>query len=89
MYLPPGNYTLHANSINELFNGGSSVGPYAWDLSDKSFVAPHPIPEVTYQGETQDNPAIITITSNQTVNIVFSITGNDAVLINPPAESSG
>ncbi len=89
MHLPPGNYTLHANSINELFNGGSSVGPYAWDLSDKSFVAPHPIPEVTYQGETQGNASIITITSNQTVNIVFSITGNDAVLINPPAESSG
>ncbi len=88
MYLPPGNYTLHANSINELFNGPSSVGPYAFDLSDKSFVAPHPIPEVTYQG-TQDNPAIITITSNQTLNIVFSITGNDAVLITPPAESSG
>ena len=30
LYLPPGNYTLHANSINELFNGGSSVGPYAF-----------------------------------------------------------
>jgi hypothetical protein len=85
MYLPPGNYTLHANSINELFNGGSSVGPYAYDLSDKSFVAPHPIPEVTYQS----NDPTIDISSNQTLNIVFSITGNDAVLINPPAESSG
>ncbi len=89
MYLPPGNYTLHANSINELFNGGSSVGPYALDVLDKSFVAPHPIPEVTYQEETQGNPAIITIVTNQTLNIVFSITGDDAVLVNPPAESSG
>ena len=89
MYLPPGNYTLHANSINELFNGGSSVGPYALDLSDKSFVAPHPIPEVTYQGAAQGNAAIITISSNQTLNISFSITGNEAVLINPPEESSG
>ena len=89
LYLPPGNYTLHANSINTLFYGGSSVGPYAFDLSDKSFVAPHPIPEVTYQGTTQDNPAIITVATNQTLNIVFSITGNDAVLITPPAESSG
>jgi len=89
LYLPPGNYTLHANSINELFNGGSSVGPYAWDLSDKSFVAPHPIPEVNYQGATQGNDAIITVSSNQTLNIVFSITGNDAALISPPAESSG
>ena len=89
MYLPPGNYTLHANSINELFNGGSSVGPYALDLFGKSFVAPHPIPEATYQGATQGNATVITITSNQTLNIVFSITGNDAVLVNPPAESSG
>ncbi len=88
MYLPAGNYTLHADSINELFNGGSSVGPYAFDLSDKSFLAPHPIPEVTYQEETQGNPAIITIATNQTLNIVFSITGDDAVLVNPPAESS-
>ena len=89
MYLPPGNYTLHANSINELFNGGSSIGPYAFDLSDKSFVAPHPIQEVTYQGATQGNATIITIATNQTVNLVFSIAGNDAVLITPPAESSG
>ena len=89
MYLPPGNYTLHANSINELFNGGSSVGPYAYDLSDKSFVDPHPIPEVTYQGETQGNAAIITINSNQTLNIVFSIAGNDAVLNVRSSDSSG
>lgn len=88
LYLPPGNYTLHANSINELFNGGSSVGPYAYDLSDKSFVDPHPISEVTYQETTQGNPAIITIASNQILDIVFSITGNDAELISPAAESS-
>ena len=89
LYLPPGNYTLHANSINTLFYEGSSVGPYALFPSDISFVAPHPIPEVTYQDTTSGNAAIISITSNQTLNIVFSITGDDAVLINPPAESSG
>ena len=88
MYLPPGNYTLHANSINLLFYEGSSIGPYATSESDISFVSPHPIPEVTYQGTTQGNAAIITITSNQTLTVVFSITGNDAVFINPPAESS-
>jgi hypothetical protein len=89
LFLPAGNYTLHANSINELFYEGSSIGPYATSEFDTSFIAPHPIPEVTYQGATQGNAAIISITSNQTLNIVFSITGNDAVLVNPPAESSG
>ena len=89
LYLPPGNYTLHANSINTLFYEGSSVGPYALSPSDISFVAPHPIPEVTYQGATQGNAAIITITSNQTLDIVFSITGNDAVLNDSSSDSSG
>ena len=89
LYLPPGNYTLHANSINTLFYEGSGVGPYTTSQYDTSFIAPHPIPEVAYQGATQGNPAVISITSNQTLNIVFSITGNDAVLVNPPAESSG
>jgi len=89
LYLPPGNYTLHANSINLLFNGGSSIGPYANDADDKSFVYPHPIPEVEYQGEASGNAVIIIIDAGQTLDIVFSITGNDSVLVNPPAESSG
>ena len=89
LYLPPGNYTLHANSINTLFYEGSSVGPYALFPSDISFVAPHPIPEVTYQDTTSSNAAIITITSNQTLDIVFSITGNDAVLNDSSSDSSG
>jgi len=89
LYLPPGNYTLHANSINLLFNGGSSIGPYANDADDKSFVNPHPIPEVEYQGEASGSAVIITIDASQTLEAVFSITGNDAVLVNPPAESSG
>ncbi len=89
LYLPPGDYTLHANSINELFFAGSSIGPYATSQSDTSFIDPHPIPEVTYQGTTQGNPAIINVSTNQTVNIVFSIAGNDATLITPPEESSG
>ncbi len=88
LYLPPGNYTLHANSINTLFYEGSSVGPYALSETDKSFVAPHPIPEVAYQGATQGNATIITITSNQTLNIVFSITGNEAVLNDSSSGSS-
>ncbi len=86
LYLPPGNYTLHANAINTLFNGGSSIGPYSSDSNDQSFI--DPITEVAYQGATQGNAVNITINAGQTRTIVFSITGNDAVLVNPPAESS-
>lgn len=88
LYLPPGNYTLHANSINTLFNDGSSIGPYSSDISDKSFIDPHPISEIAYQGTKPGNAVNITIDSGQILDIVFSITGNDAVLVNPPAESS-
>jgi len=80
LYLPPGDYTLHANSINELFNGGSSVGPYAWDLLDKSFVAPHPIPEVIYQDTTSGNATSITINTCEIHTIDFSVTGNNVAL---------
>lgn len=80
LYLPPGNYTLHANSINTLFNGGSSVGPYASSIFDASFQSPHPITTVTYQGKTQDSDEVITISSSQTLTINFSIAGNYVVL---------
>ena len=38
--LPPGSYTLHANSVNDEFYSGSSVGPYARTPTDLSFQAP-------------------------------------------------
>ena len=89
LYLPPGNYTLHANSINRLFYDGSSIGPYASSLFDKSFVAPHPIPEVTYQGVTEGGDEIITVSSSQTLEINFSITGSDVVIRSSSSGSSG
>ncbi len=88
LYLPPGNYTLHANSINTLFYDGSSVGPYALFPSDRSFVAPHPIPEVTYQGVTGDGDEIITVSISQTLTNNFSITGNDVVISDSSSGSS-
>ncbi|QEP42085.1 DUF5011 domain-containing protein [Ectothiorhodospiraceae bacterium BW-2] len=45
--LLPGEYTVHAESIEERFIGGSSVGPYAEETTDPSFSAPHPITPVT------------------------------------------
>jgi hypothetical protein len=50
LLLPAGSYTLHANSINTGFSGGSGIGPYSASLSDASFISPHPIEPVTFQG---------------------------------------
>ena len=48
--LPPGTYTLHAESIQPGFTGGSSVGPYAETGSDVSFLPPHPIAPIALGG---------------------------------------
>ena len=78
--LPAGNYTLHANSINTLFNGGSGIGPYTLDINDISFQDPHPITEVTFQGDSAGSDEIITITNNQTQIIDFSSDGKTAII---------
>jgi len=85
--LPSGNYTLHANSINTLFNGGSSIGRYANDINDRSFTSPHPISPLTYQGDTAGSNEIISIAANQTQIIDFAIDGQTAVI--PPSSSGG
>ena len=46
LYLPAGTYTLHAESIDPGFTGGSGVGPYATSSTDISFQAPNPITPV-------------------------------------------
>jgi len=88
LYLPAGNYTLHVNSINTLFNGGSSVGPYAESILDISFTSPHPLTEVTYQGTTEGNDEIITISNDQTITINFSSTGADIAVNNSDDDDS-
>ncbi|HHJ35591.1 MAG TPA: matrixin family metalloprotease [Gammaproteobacteria bacterium] len=80
--ITPGTYTLHANAINPLFNGGSSIGPYASDLSDRSFVTPNPITEVTLQSAVTSGDEIITVSASQKLAINLSSTGNDVVLNN-------
>jgi hypothetical protein len=80
LYLPAGSYTLHVNSLNTLFNGGSGIGPYSSDIFDVSFQAPHPIAESTYQGDTAGSDEIITIVPNQTRVIDFAINGQAAVI---------
>ncbi|PCI09308.1 MAG: hypothetical protein COB77_00370 [Gammaproteobacteria bacterium] len=73
LYLPADNYTLHANSINTLFNGGSSIGPYANSILDTSFITPHPITETIYQDMATGNDAVITIATNQTLAFDFAL----------------
>lgn len=75
LFLPAGNYTLHANSINSEFSEGSGVGPYTTSITDLSFTAPHPITPVTYQSSTGGD-AVITISVNQTTNIDFDSNGS-------------
>ena len=75
LLLPAGTYTLHANSINSEFTAGSSVGPYANNSTDISFSAPHPITEITYFGSEEPGDEVITITTNEAVNISFSNIG--------------
>ncbi len=82
IYLPEGNYTLHANSINTMFIGSSGVGPYSQSILDRSFTAPHPITAVTYQGDSIGNDEIITISAAQTQTINFSNSGAAITITN-------
>lgn len=86
LFLPAGNYTLHANSINSEFSKGSGVGPYATSITDLSFLAPHPITPVTYQSDAGGD-AVITIAVNQTVNIDFN--SNGAIVVPPNSADKG
>jgi len=85
LHLTPGTYTLHANSINTLFFDGSSIGPYALFEEDKSFIAPHPITEVTLQNAA-GNTEVLTVVANQA--IIAKLTAIDTVVA-PPQSSGG
>lgn len=85
LLLPAGNYTLHANSINTGFSGGSGVGPYSTTPFDASFISPHPIEPVTFQDASDGGDMIITVLANQTIEINFSSDPNYIVNITNPA----
>jgi predicted Zn-dependent protease with MMP-like domain len=80
LHLPEGNYTLHVNSINTLFYGGSGVGPYSLNQNDISFIDPHPITEVSFQGDTPGSDEIISITNNEAQIIDFAINGETTII---------
>ena len=75
LYLPAGNYTLHANSLNTSFVDASRIGPYSLTLFDASFQDPHPIGEVDYLGPTGDEAEVLTVSAGQTVDVSFDLDG--------------
>jgi predicted Zn-dependent protease with MMP-like domain len=79
LMLPVGTYTLHANSINDEFFGGSSVGPYANDMNDLSFQAPaSSIGQVTFAaGGTLT--ALLTVTAGKATVVTFNTDGSGSV----------
>ena len=79
MLLPPGTYTLNAESIQTNFTAGSSVGPFAANSSSISFLAPHPITPVAFQGSTPGQVNNIKIIAGCAANITFRLDGSGAV----------
>lgn len=84
LMLPEGTYTLHANSINDEFFSGSSVGPYATDMNDLSFQAPaSSIVPVTFMADGA-TPARITITAGKATVVTFQTDGSGSVKEDEP-----
>jgi|GEM_PF-1708712 len=80
MLLPPGTYSLSAESIQSNFTGGSSVGPYAGSSSSPSFVAPNPITPVAFQGNTPGKAKTFKITAGCAENIAFKLDGSGSII---------
>jgi uncharacterized repeat protein (TIGR01451 family) len=74
--LPPGTYTLRAESIRSDFYGGSGVGPYTATETDVSFQAPHPIAAVALGGAS---PRQITIVAGCVATATFRLDGTGNV----------
>ena len=81
LLLPPGIYTLRAETISTGFMGGSSVGPYSEDAAGASFQPPLyvggvPISPVALGGGT---PTQITITAGCSGSVTFRLDGTGGV----------
>lgn len=82
LMLPPGNYTLHANSVNREFYEGSSVGPYANCPTDFSFQSPASDIGAnlvfTADGAQQ---AIISLEAGKSAEVVFRTDGSGSLVM--------
>ncbi len=83
LMLPPGDYTLHANSINNEFYAGSSVGPYASSPVDISFQSPASVlgPDIVFAADGAP-PAIISLAAGKSVSIDFRTDGSGSITMN-------
>ena len=73
MYVTPGEYILFIEPINRNFTAGSSVGPYAEDISQPAFT--DPVVKEYYNGDDEsgqetdlDDAVVITVAAGQTVS---------------------
>lgn len=82
--LPPGDYVVAAEPIVTSFNSGSSVGPYAKNLSDLSFLQPLAFEFYNGANESHDHLADDP-NKSVTVSVVANgVTENISILANDP-----
>ncbi len=74
--LPTGQYSLHAESIQSNFSGGSRVGPYANSSSASSFQAPHPITPVSFNETNNTAPQLFSLQAGCEIDVSFHIDGS-------------
>lgn len=79
LMLPPGNYTLHANSVNDEFYSGSSVGPYALTPTDLSFQAPASTIGAVDFDAGGPPPAILSLAAGKAVEVEFRTDGSGTI----------
>jgi hypothetical protein len=80
LMLPPGEYELHANSINDEFFEGSSVGPWADSPNDASFQPPASSigGDVVFTAD-RSTSATFTLAAGKSVDIVFRTDGSGSI----------
>jgi hypothetical protein len=82
LMLPPGTYTLHANSINNEFYAGSSVGPYALTPTDLSFQAPASTIGAVDFDAGGPPPAMLNLVAGKAVEVEFRTDGSGSITSN-------
>lgn len=94
MYVTPGEYILFIEPINPNFTAGSSVGPYAEDVSQPAFT--DPVVKEYYNGDDEsgqetdlDDAVVITVVAGQTVSSVDFIAEEDATTTTTTTIPSG
>ena len=85
--LPPGSYWVKIEPVRTAFTGGSSVGPYADDLSGLSFFNPVPAEYYNPPNETWD-PAVDTALSRVEVPVASGGSATADIVANGEAAPS-